>query len=211
MIIERIPASSESGKIRRFAIAGCMAALSVISVACGSGSAEGGAFPEGFAAMDDAAKVEYMMKTVVPDSVARFICNAALGHLGNVGIDTLSMASLYAYEHYKDDELQSFQAAYDAYSENLPLNEKMKLRKLAAQDDPDRLGYNLGLEYVSDIREGRKTAAEVESEIAAMQQVCAANPEDSLTFRRFIKGFQIALDKDGAEGIPKEIFEKYKQ
>lgn len=209
MNIERITAQ-KGGRIRHSAVAGCIALLAVAGVACGSGSAEGGGFPEGFVAMDDASKIEYMMKTVTPDSVARFICDAALGCLDSVRVDTLSMATLYAYEHYKDDDLQSFQAAYDDYSENLPLDEKMRLRKLAAQDDPDRLGYNLGLEYVSDIREGRKSASEVESEIAAMAEICVADSADAQTFRRFMKGFQIALDKDGADGIPKEIFEKYR-
>lgn len=177
--------------------------------ACGGRQGSHGNFPEGFAGMNDAAKMKYMMANASPDSVARFICDASLGRIEGVRIDTLSMAALYAYEHYKDDELQSFQAAFDGYAENLPLPDKMKLRKLAASDDPDALGYTLGLEYVNDIRVGKKSPAQVEAEIEAMRVVCTENPEDSLTFKRFMTGFRIALDNDGATGIPKEIFEKY--
>ncbi len=166
--------------------------------------------PKGFASMTDAAKVEYMMKHVSPDSVARFLCDAALGRTPGVKIDTLSMATLYAYENYKDDDLQTFSIAYDSYAEALPLPDKMQLRKLGAQDDPMGLGYQLGLEYVNSIRIDNKNAAAVESEIKALQDLCAKSPEDSLTFKRFMKGFKIALDMDGSEGVPMEIYNKYK-
>ena len=162
-----------------------------------------------FAGMDDRAKMQYMMQRVAPDSVARFICDAALGKIEGVRIDTLSMAALYAYENYKDADLQTFQIAYDTYADNLPLPDKMHLRKLAASDNPDALGYQLGLEYVNDIRTGRMTGEEIEDEIAAFKKVCDASPEDSLTFRRFMTGFKVALDKDGSEGIPKSIYESY--
>lgn len=194
----------------RLMMIGSVAVLFLATAACGGKSGGHGDFPKNFASMSDAAKMAYMMEKVSPDSVARFICNASLGHIEGVKIDTLSMAALYAYEHYKDDDLQSFQAAFDAYSDSLPLPDKMKLRKLAASDNPDALGYQLGLEYANDIRTGHKSGAEVEAEIAAMKRVCASCPEDSLTFKRFMTGFKIALDNDGEDGIPRKIYEKYK-
>lgn len=160
--------------------------------------------------MSDLAIMQYMMENVSPDSVARFICDASLGKIEGVKIDTLSMAALYAYETYKDDDLQSFQTAFDGYADNLPLADKMRLRKLAASDNPDALGYQLGLEYVNDIRTGKKQGKDVEAEIAALKTLCEASPEDSLTFKRFMTGFKVALDQDGSDGIPKQIYEKYK-
>lgn len=184
--------------------------LMILLSACGKGSDGQGAFPKDFDQLSDEAKMEFMMKNVTPDSVARFICDASLGKVDGVRIDTLSMAALYAYEHYKDDDLQSFQAAFDSYAENLPLADKMKLRTLAASDNPDALGYQLGLEYVNDIRLGNKTTAQVESEIEALRKACASVPGDTMTFKRFMTGFKVALDQDGSEGIPKQIFEKYR-
>lgn len=177
---------------------------------CGGEKKSASALAEALAGMNDAAKIHYMMNKVTPDSVARFICDASLGRLEGVKIDTLSMAALYAYENYKDEDLQSFQAAFDAYAENLQLPDKMKLRKLAASDNPDALGYQLGLEYVDDIRTGKMSSAQVESEIAALKKVCEQNPEDSLTFHRFMTGFKVALDQDAGNGVPRQIYEKYK-
>ena len=191
-------------------VPGSLLIACAVLFSCGHGGQDASSFPADFSKMDDEAKVKYMMATVSPDSVARFLCDASLGRIEGVKIDTLSMATLYAYEHYQDDDLQSSQTAYDAYADNLPLADKMRLRKLAASDNPDALGYQLGLEYVNDIRTGRQPAADIEAEISALKRVCDASPEDSLTFERFMKGFKIALDYDGSEGIPRQIYNKYK-
>lgn len=183
--------------------------LLVLAQACGGGSDSHGYFPKDFAKMNDAAKMEYLMKSVSPDSVARFICDASLGRIEGVRIDTLSMAALYAYENYKDDDLQTFQTEFDSYTENLPLPDKMRLRKLAASENPAAMGYQLGLEYVNDIRMGKKSGGEVEAEIDALRIACNEDPEDSLTFKRFMTGFKVALDADGADGVPRQIYDKY--
>lgn len=181
-----------------------------ILMSCGGGRSKNNDIAAEMAGMNDMAKMKYLMETMSPDSVARFICDASLGRIEGVRIDTLSMAALYAYENYRDDDLQSFQIAFDSYADNLPLADKMRLRKLAASDNPDALGYQLGLEYVNDIRTGNKQVAEVEKEISAFKTLCEASPEDSLTFKRFMTGFKVALDQDGSEGIPRRIYEKYK-
>lgn len=188
----------------------CALLLGVLAASCGGRDKNVGDFPQNFSQIGDAGRVSYMMSKVSPDSVARFICNAALGKVPGARIDTLATATLYAYENYRDENLQTFSSAYDEFSENLPLDEKMTLRKLAAVDDPMGLGYELGLEYVNKIRLDAKQSAEVEKEIDAFRRACAKNPEDSLTFKRFLKGFQVALDYDGGEGIPADIYSKYK-
>ncbi|MDE5662649.1 MAG: hypothetical protein K2L35_08340 [Muribaculaceae bacterium] len=178
--------------------------------ACGAKSGEQSGFPKNFGALNDAAKMDYMIQNAAPDSVARFICQASLGRIEGVKIDTLNLAALRAYEYYKDDELQSFQAAFDDYVQSLPLPDKMRLYKLAASDNPSQLGYKLGLEYANDIREGRMTAAQVEAEIEAMRKACSEEKEDSMVFKNFMTGFQVVLDNYGSDGIPPEIYSKYK-
>lgn len=183
--------------------------LTLIVAGCGNGKDNTSNFPKNFSGLSDSAKVEYMMSHVSPDSVARFICDASLGKIEGVMIDTLSNATLYAYENYHDDDLQSFSTAYDEYAEHLPLDEKMRLRKLAAQEDAMGMGYALGLEYVSMIRLDHKNASVVEAEIAALKRACDAEPEDSLTFERFMKGFKVALQQDNGSDVPEEIYKKY--
>lgn len=185
-----------------------VAALLMIG-GCGHKEEGAGALAKELKPLGDQQKVAYMMQKATPDSVARFICLAALGDIPGVKIDTLSMATLYAYETYKDNDLQTFSQAFDAYSEGLPLSRKMKLRKLAAEQDPMGLGYELGLEYVNKIRLDHKSAAEVEAEIKALRDVCRQNPEDSATFTRFMKGFKVALEMDGSNEIPKDIYNRY--
>ncbi len=178
-------------------------------VSCGGSQGAASKFPKDFNSKSDEEKVAYMMQNASPDSVARFICRAALGELPGVKIDTLAIATLYAYETYKDKNLETFSHAYDTFADGLPLDKKMTLRKLAATEDPMQLGYALGLEYVNSIRLDHKNAKVVEEEIAALKKVCSQNPEDSAMFPRFMKGFEVALQIDGEGDVPKEIYNKY--
>lgn len=186
-----------------------VAAMAIALAACGSGRNDGSSFSGEGEKMTDSEIVAYMMKQATPDSVARFICHAALGDISGVKIDTLANATLYAYENYKDGDLQTFSLAYDSFAESLPLDRKMTLRKLAAIDDPMALGYELGLEYVNNIRMDKKNAATVEAEIAALKKVCSKNPDDTATFTRFMKGFEVALKIDSGSDVPREIYRKY--
>ncbi|MDE6772160.1 MAG: hypothetical protein K2J49_06120, partial [Muribaculaceae bacterium] len=84
------------------------------AVACGGSEAkEISILPPDFADAGDAGQVDYMMKSSTPDSVARFICNAALGKVENARIDTLSIAAAYAYENYNDSDLILFSREFD--------------------------------------------------------------------------------------------------
>lgn len=162
--------------------------------------------PDNFNALPDTAKVAYMMETVGPDSVARFICDAALGKREGLKIDTLTVASAYAYEHYTDSCLVVFSQEIDSYSTNLPLADKMSLYSMAGQEDPQRMGYELGLEYVSYIRDHKMSAEDVKREINAFKTACG---EDSLTYIRFIKGFKTVLQADRGKDLSEAIYNEF--
>lgn len=164
------------------------------------------ALPDNFNTLSDTAKVAYMMETVGPDSVARFICDAALGRHKNLKIDTLTVASAYAYEHYTDSCLVVFSQELDSYSANLPLADKMSIYSMAGQEDPQRMGYELGLEYVSYIRDNKMSAEDVKKEINAFKTACG---EDSLTYIRFIKGFKTVLQVDHGKDLPEAIYNEF--
>lgn len=175
--------------------------------ACGQGektSEEG--LPPGFAAMDDAAKVACMMERVSPDSVARFICDASLRKREGESIDTLAIAVAYAYEHYNDSSLLLFSREFDDYSSNLPLTDKMRVYLMAGQSDSQRLGYELGLEYVDHIRESRMSVADIRREIDAFRVACA---DDSATYRRFVRGFKTVLRLDHGKDLPEEVYDAF--
>lgn len=160
-------------------------------------------FPADFNSRDDVSKVEYMMQQVSPDSVARFICDGALGKIDGVTIDTIAVAVAYAYEHYNDSTLMNFSREFDDYSSNLDLPDKMRIYLMAGLSDPKRLGYELGLEYVDHIREDSMKVAEVKKEIEAFKEACA---EDSVTYVRFLKGFKTVLRLDHGRDLPEEIY-----
>lgn len=183
-------------------------ALSLMAASCGGRESADGAFGEGFDKLSDARKVAYVMQNAAPDSVARFICNAALGKVPGASIDTLATATLYAYEHYTDEaDLQTFSAAYDEYAASLPLDDKMRIMKMAGEVDPQGIGYELGLEYVDRIRRSHRSSEEVVREIEAFRKACSS---DTMMFRRFLTGFKVALEVDRGKDLPDDIYTKFK-
>lgn len=180
---------------------------SLIFNGCGHRPSEGcDGFPPGFEGLDDARKVAYVMQSSTPDSVARFICNAALGRLQDVRIDTLPVASAYAYEHYSDSSLMVFSREFDDYSANLPLSDKMKVYYMAGTFDAQRLGYELGLEYVDHIRQRRMNVEEINNEIEAFKTACG---QDTLTYVRFMKGFKTVLKADHGKDLPEDVYNAF--
>lgn len=184
----------------------CAVAIAAVSVGCSGGGSGAEQLPVNFDAMSDAERMAYMMEHVSPDSVARFICDASLGRAGDVHIDTLATATLYVYEHYRDSALVAFSQEYENYSESLPVADKMRLYSMAGVEDPMGLGYRLGLEYVSQIRERQMSLAQVDEEIVALRQACG---EDTLTYQRFLKGFQTVLRIDHGKDLPEEIYNRF--
>lgn len=175
-------------------------------VSCGRKTESEGQLPTDFSAMGDQQKVAWMMQHVPADSVARFICDASLGKIEGIKIDTLAMATLYAYEHYRESDLAMFSDAYDNRVAELSLPDKMKMYAMAGEIDPQALGYELGLEYVGSIRDNHKSADEVTEELKAFKTACG---EDTTTYRRFIIGFKTVLRVDSGKDISREVYNRF--
>lgn len=183
----------------------CLSIVLLSLSSCGRNNGSGN-FPSDFNKLSDQKRVAYMMENVSPDSVARFICNAALGKISGVRIDSINEATLYAYENYKDDDLVSFSNEFDKFSANLPLQEKMKLYFLSGKVDPQGMGYQLGLEYVNNIRVKKLSVNDVKAEIAEFKKACGSDTE---TYRKFVKGFKTVLELDKGVDLPQDIYNSF--
>ncbi|MCM1370185.1 MAG: hypothetical protein NC204_07425 [Candidatus Amulumruptor caecigallinarius] len=183
-----------------------IAVMCVMLTACGGGKEGKGKYPENFNKIGDAGRIDYVMKNAGPDSLARFIIFSSLGKNGDVKIDTLALATNYAYEHLQGEALEKFSAEYDVVVESLPLADKMRAYMLGGSEDPQGLGYKLGLEYMSSIRENHKNAAAVEKEIAEFKKACGT---DTATYRRFLIGFRTVLEVDRGKDVPEDIYQKF--
>lgn len=146
------------------------------------------------------------MDNVSPDSVARFICDASLGKVKETKVDTFAIAAAYAYENYNDSSMRIFSEEIDNYSANLPLPEKMRIYYMSGKADPQRMGYQLGLEYVNHIRENRMSVAQINEELSEFRNACA---QDSATYKRFMKGFRTVLKIDHGKDLPEEVYKTF--
>lgn len=180
--------------------------IGLLAGACSSKRVAGETAAEDLSHLPDTAKVAYMMMNVSPDSVARFICDAALGRYPKARIDTFAIATAYAYQNYADTALISFSQELDYYAANLPLADKMKIYAMGGQSNPQGLGYEMGLEYVNYIRENKMSVEDVKREIEAFKTACG---EDSLTYQRFVKGFKTVLNVDRGKDLPEKIYEVF--
>ncbi len=178
-----------------------------------AGSCKGGkheqdaSFPADFNALPDTARVAYVMKHATPDSVARFICRAALGQIKDASIDNLGIATNYAYEKYQAQDADTFGLEYDNFVSSLPLADKMRMYAMAGTEDPQGLGLQLGLEYLQSIREKNMTVNDVDKEISAFKKACG---NDSSLYERFMVGFRTVLEVDSGRDVQKEIYNKYR-
>lgn len=182
------------------------AILAALLCSCGGNKKNASNYPENFATIGDAGRVQYLMSRVEPDSLARLIIYGALGEAEGVKFDTLAIATNYAYEHLQGDNLDKFALEYDGLIERLPLPKKMRVYALAGSEDPQGLGYQLGLEYISSIREDHKKVADVEKELAEFKKACAGDKD---TYRRFIIGFKTALKVDHGKDVSEEIYRRF--
>lgn len=183
-----------------------IAAASAILVSCG-GRGNGTDLPDDFNQMGDAAKVDWLIsQKVAPDSVARFICRAALGEIEGARIDTMANAVLYAFDRYHDDDLAQFSAAYDDFKGSQPLDKKMRIYLISGETDSLGVGYQLGLEYVAQIRENHLSADQAQKQIDALRKVCASSPD---IYTRFVKGFRLALEADKGKDLNPEIYNRF--
>lgn len=196
-----IMSSAMMNRFKRFLPAICLMSLLLIPAGC-SKSEKGVDVPDDFNSRTTNQKMEYLMENFTPDSVAVFLCEASLGKIHDVRIE-LQEAQLYAFEHYKEDDLVTFVDASKEYEKKLPLHEKMKLVKMAATEDPDIYSYELGLSYVGLIREEKKDVKQVTDELEAFRRECKYDPE---FYKRFIKGFKLALKNDRHRDLDDKIY-----
>lgn len=187
-------------------LASCSLALALTLAACGHKEKATSAYPANFNSIGDAGRVDYMIAHATPDSVARFIIRSSLGMNPGARIDTLAIATNHAYEKLQGAALDSFSLAYDSMVEALPLADKMRVYVLAGSEDPQGLGYKLGLEYMANIRNENKTVPEIEEELKAFKKACGA---DTATFRRFMIGFRTVLEVDSGNDVPQEIYRRF--
>lgn len=174
----------------------------VLLTGCGGSGNGNGNFPDDFNTRTDAQKVAYVMEATSPDSVARFICYAALGQVDGVKVDSVNQAVMYAYEHYQGDDVEAFSREFDRVQDNLPLAAKMQLLKMAGTQDSLGLGLDLGLHYIDRIRDSKLSVADVKAEISAFHKACA---NDTATYVRFVKGVKAALKEDNGRSLSPQI------
>lgn len=181
--------------------------VGILLLSCGKKEEVSGPYPSNFGKIGDVGRVEYMMHRVTPDSLARFVINSALGRNPGAPIDTLAIASLYIYDNLKGDDLEKFSVEYESYIETFSLEDKLKIHSLAGSEDDQKIGYRLGLEYLGQIREKNKNAAQVEKEIESFRKACG---NDTAMFRRFLTGFHTVLDVDSGKDVSADIYNKFK-
>ena len=164
-------------------------------------------FDDNFNSLTVEQKMDALMeKGIEPDSLAVIICDAAMGKDDEFQID-LTQARAYVYEKYNEDQLVAFENQCLNYEFRLPLHEKVKFERLAGLTDPSLIGYELGLSYVGDIRENKKTEKEVAEELALLKEECQRN--DKETYKRFMKGFKTALKLDRHRDLDDKIYLKF--
>lgn len=175
-----------------------------IPISCRKSNTNGN-FPEDFQSRPDEKKVEFLMESESPDSVARFIYSASLGKIDGVSLD-LNAASLYALENYKGEDLEKFAAEYDLFRDKLPLIDKMKFYQKEGMLDSLSVGLQLGLGYVASIRENKKSVKESKEEILKFKEACK---NDSTTYRNFVIGLRYALKHDHGKDLDEKIYNEF--
>ena len=184
-----------------------LVAAAFLPAACG-GKGGNGDFPDNFDRIGDAGRLDYVIKHASPDSVARFICDAALGKVEGARIDTVINAVVFVNDRYaaNEDDMVAFSNAFDSYSRNLPLPEKMRFYALSGQHDPQRLGYQLGVEYILEIRNKKMAPDQVAAESSEFRKACASDPE---TYSRFVKGFKVVLEMERNNGLDPAVYSRF--
>lgn len=150
-------------------------------------------------------KMEFIMSKATPDSVARFVINASLGKIDGVELD-LAEANLYALEHYRNKEADEYSTEYQAYPQKLPLLDKMNFNYMEAFLDSGQVGYHLGLEYLTYVRENNKNVKNVRDEIREFKEILGS---DTATYRRFMMGFKYALKNDRGVDLDEDIYNEF--
>lgn len=179
----------------------CVSAL-IVSGCRRSGSDN---LPDNFKSLPTDQQMDILMKDMTPDSVASYICDAAMGKKYDTRIE-LAKAKAYAYEHYNEAEIVQFDEVIAQYKESLPLHEKVRFTKLEGSDDLDMYGYELGLAYVGTIREEKKDINQISDELNKLMKECQLDKD---FYKKFMKGFKTALNYDRHHDLDDNIYLKF--
>lgn len=177
-----------------------VAALLVLG-ACGKKD-NGLRVPENFDTMTNEQKMQVLMEEKKPDSLALYICKLAMGEVPGASIQ-LDQAQLYAVEHFPEEDLIPFMEEMKKYEYSLPLYKKVKFVKMAGMEDPDLYSYELGLSYVGTIRDDKKDRDRVKQELDDFKKACKTDRE---FYKRFMKGFKLALEEDRHRDLDDKIY-----
>ena len=142
------------------------------------------------------------MNHVAADSLARYICESAISEDTSGSIKSINEAVLYAYINYPDSLKKVFGSELDNYTNSLPVSKRVKLYYLAGKDDPIRLGYKVGKEYVASISDTLGCSTNLKEEIKAYNTV---SKNDSSFMDRFMTGLSTALNAAGMGEVILEI------
>lgn len=165
------------------------------------------AMPGNFSSSPDSVKVKMLLDhNVSLDSLANYICRAAAGEIKNVNITDFGQIDAYIYTHRGEKDYEVYALAFDECKKSLPLTSKLTLYRKNALLDPDKVGYQLGLEYVNDVMDKKLTIGKVDREVAEFRKACG---DDEDTYKRFLKGFAVGLSTRAAGEIPQDILAQY--
>lgn len=157
----------------------------------------------------DSLKVRSMLDARMSmDSIAVLVTNIAVGDVPGVTIDNLADIDSYLYMNRSEKDYEVYTLAMDSYAKTLPLSKRFRFYKKSPLIDKDKMGYQLGLEYVSEVMDRKLTIGKVDNEIAEFRRECG---EDEDTYNRFLKAFKVGLETRSPDEVPAEILQNYAQ
>lgn len=163
--------------------------------------------PRDFSSKPDSTKVHMLLDNGMPlDSLAVYVCKAAVGDIQGVSINDFASIDAYIYAAKGEKEYEVYALAFDECKKQLSLVKKLRLYKKNALEDPDKIGYQLGLQYVNDVIYNKLTIGKVDREIADFRRACG---DDEDTYNRFLKGFAVGISTRTPGEVPQDIIDQY--
>lgn len=148
-----------------------------------------------------------LLDTGMPmDSLGIYMAKIAAGEVQGIEVKSFADVDAYLYSAKGESAYELYYLAFDEYSKSLPLVKKLSLMRKSSLADPEKIGYQLGLEYVNDVIDKKLTLGKIDNEIASLRQACS-NDED--TYKRFLKGFAIGLKTRAPGQVPSDILTQY--
>lgn len=143
---------------------------------------------------EDTIIIKTLSTILRPDSMANFLCEAALGKIPNIKMKSFNNNVIYAYNLYPDSLRSTFLQSIDNFADNSNSQDKVALYILAGGNDLKRTGFKFGREIFSRIKNNSEDSLSVFREIIEFQKQLVAEND----FNEFYIGFKTAsnLEKD---------------